>query len=742
MNKLKMSLLILITISLSYLIQVRAQSSAIPTTASGTNVISYNDTDKKFYFLYNDNPLYSYFVGTNGALNKNGGTLNGVQAKAIDGVWFWPSNAGGITAFLGGKDRAPWDANITYALLDDPKIEDNVLKVDWRMNYNLGTTSDYLDYTYKLQISGKTLIITVEVLNNSTKATGINFDRCENAYNKNVVIVPFLNLFNLLYSNDCYTSLFVDWEFTNSSTIYPLDPWEYNVPDLVSKNSARYTQHISYKKKTNGLRNPLKEKIYLTVSSNIDEVLPNLPGPIAPLRNVAASKTILSYGPPYPWLFWPNPDYKYRYLDSLKNRGVKDLNVIIKQYQFYGFDRKLPDVLKNGQPADFEFYTCDNIKAGGQGSREHLIALRNHIVNDLGYGFALHEQYVDVYKNSPSYLATMEAKNSPDNGGGVVRNWVNCEPETAHVFKPYYSPSVAKLWSSKLKDFLPTWSYLDVHSAANPSNFVDYEYTADGAGYFKYVLNQYRSIPAILKSNYGVDAPVQGEGGKGLMLYAGYFDDLEARLLTANYNIYGYYAPLFINFAVEKIKPKSSLHGLGHCGSFFAECLEKGCEDKHVSLSRDELLIYIATELAYGNSGLITKGNVLDHSIEQAVLETSHVLPLAKAIINAKILSIEYGDSLLTASEYIKRHSNFADIKNKTDFMGKIKVTYDNGIVVFVNRHPTESWIINVGSPNKWFSYHAFINGSEQLFSGKSNNTQYTLPSKNGWVVYYPMNNN
>lgn len=727
--------------AMSHPLQLSAQSTPMPTTASGTNAIIYDDTDNKFYFLFNGNPLYSYFVGRNGKFNNNGGTLYGVQAIATNGVWFWPSYAGGITASLNGKNRLPWDADIRYTLLGDPQVVNNSIEVKWRMTHNLEGMNDFLDYTYKFQISGKTLIITVEVQNNSIKSTGINFDRCENAHNKSVVIVPYLTLFNLLYSDDSYTSLFVDWEFTNASTIYPLEPWEYNVPEFVSENSIRYTQHISYKRKTNGRRNPLKEKIYLTVSSNIDEVLPNLPGPIAALRHQAASRTVLSYGPPYPWLLWSNPHYKYRFLDSLKNRGVNDLNVIIKQYQCYGYDIKLPDVLKNGQPANFETYTCDSIEAGGQGSREHLIELRNHIVNDLGYGFALHEQYTDLYKNSPSYLATMEAKNSLDNTEGAVLNWINCEPETAHVFKPHYSISMAELWSSRLKDFDPTWSYLDVHSAANPSDFVDYEYDADGAGYFSYVLNQYRLLPAILKSNYGMDIPVQGEGGRGLMLYAGYFDDLEARLLTANYNIYGYSAPLFIDFAVKKIKPKSSLHGLGHCESFFAACLDKSCDKNHASLNRDELLIYIATELAYGYSGLITKGNIIDHSIEQAVLETSHVLPLAKAIINAKPLSIEYGDSLQTATEYIKIHPNYSDIKNVADFMGKVKVTYDNGIIVFVNRHPTESWNINVGAPNEWFSYHAIINGNEQLFSGKSTNTKYILPPKNGWVINYPSDN-
>jgi len=73
--------------------------------------------------------------------------------------------------------------------------------------------------------------------------------------------------------------------------------------------------------------------------------------------------------------------------------------------------------------------------------------------------------------------------------------------------------------------------------------------------------------------------------------------------------------------------------------------------------------------------------------------------------------------------------------------MGKVKVTYDNGIIIFVNRHPAQSWNITVGTPNKWFSYHAILEGTLQLFAGQSNNTNFILPPNNGWVVYNPVRN-
>ena len=145
-----------------------------------------------------------------------------------------------------------------------------------------------------------------------------------------------------------------------------------------------------------------------------------------------------------------------------------------------------------------------------------------------------------------------------------------------------------------------------------------------------------------------------------------------------------------------------------------------------------------ATELAYGHNGIIMKSFINELTIEQAELENTHVLPVAKALMDARPVSILYGDDYQTASNYIKNHPGFADITDTTDFMGKVKVTYNNGIIVYVNRHPTDIWTVNIGAPGKWYSYHAMVNGKEELYAGQTILTTFTLPPKNGWVVYIP----
>ena len=241
-----------------------AQNSPIPTTPVGSNNIIYDSSLQKYFFQFNGETIYEYYVGNGSYFYNSGATFNGIKAKAVNGNWFWPSNVGGIAAQLSGLEKKPWDDGVYYEGLGDSLNDDTVI-ADWRMKYE----DDHIDYTYKLQISGKTLIITIEVKNGSTKAKGIELDRCENANDKRVIPVPYLTLFNILFSDDGYTSLFVDWEITNASAIVPLDPNEYKVSDNVSTKSVRFSQHIRYNEKTDGFRNQLKETLYLTVSSNI-----------------------------------------------------------------------------------------------------------------------------------------------------------------------------------------------------------------------------------------------------------------------------------------------------------------------------------------------------------------------------------------------------------------------------------------------------------------------------------------
>src|SRR6185436_12636002 len=150
----------------------------------------------------------------------------------------------------------------------------------------------------------------------------------------------------------------------------------------------------------------------------------------------------------------------------------------------------------------------------------------------------------------------------------------------------------------------------------------------------------------------------------------------------------------------------------------------------------------MSTDLAYGHGGFIPTPDRLYNLVEAAKLEHRHVLPAQKLYANALPVSILYHDpasnDLVSASDYIRRHPTTFDKSTNANFMSQVRVTYDNGVVVCVNRHPTQSWAVTLGHPGGWFNFNAVLNGTNTQWVGVTNLTSYLLPPTNGWVVFAP----
>jgi hypothetical protein len=118
------------------------------------------------------------------------------------------------------------------------------------------------------------------------------------------------------------------------------------------------------------------------------------------------------------------------------------------------------------------------------------------------------------------------------------------------------------------------------------------------------------------------------------------------------------------------------------------------------------------------------------------------VLPAQRLYANAMPVSILYHDpstnDVVTASDYIRRYPTTFDKSTNINFMSQVRVTYDNGVVVCVNRHPTQPWSVTLGHPGGWFNFNAVLNGTNTQWVGATNLTSYTLPATNGWVVFAP----
>ncbi len=77
-------------------------------------------------------------------------------------------------------------------------------------------------------------------------------------------------------------------------------------------------------------------------------------------------------------------------------------------------------------------------------------------------------------------------------------------------------------------------------------------------------------------------------------------------------------------------------------------------------------------------------------------------------------------------------------IQTNDHYLGQVRVTYNSGVIVCVNRHPTRQWQVQLGQPDGNFNFNAVMNGMNVQWVGQTNLTSYLLPQTNGWVVFAP----
>ena len=344
---------------------------------------------------------------------------------------------------------------MAFNLLTAQEVSNNVLQTSWRMTY--GTHA--MTYTYQFQISARTLILQAAV--QSGVAAGLYLDRCESATNPVVIHVPYLTTMNVLYTGGAFASMYFDWESTSASTLYPLD-------FVFSPTSVYYSQAAIYAPRSDSTRNQLNETLYLTVSPSLADVLPNVTNPPSPYKNLSAS-----------YLVFDNWQVPFSTVNSevqaLHDAGISNLWVLVHNWQNGGYDNKYPNVV----PANPTF-----------GGDPALITL-SQTIGTSGYLFGLHENYVDFYTNAVSWDPAAIALNSD---GSRKLAWYN--PSTgmqSYEMKPTLAAGYLTNFAAQIHNTYGTSaSFLDVHSAVNPSDKVDFDVATTNAAMFRETLTSYR----------------------------------------------------------------------------------------------------------------------------------------------------------------------------------------------------------------------------------------------------------
>jgi Secretion system C-terminal sorting domain len=705
-------------------------------TVSYTNQVTYDAVNKIYRFYYNGSDesfYYEYKIGLDNTQYDNGGSFNGL--KVCTRSTFWPSVFGCLSVKLGNDEYHGYDPGVKFLSLSTPFLNGNTLITQWRMR------KDYVfhvNYKMTFTISGRTLVINVEELGPLVGfaidgayafPNKFHLDRCEapvSAQRADVIGVPYLINSNILLMDSRFTSMFFDWSKTNASVINTY----YGA--YFSNSSKYFSSWCDYNRKTDGMRNPMNETIYLTVSNEISNTFPSIPNPVSPNKTLSSNKIIFDYWKPFNLAVQDiNDVYNSPY-------NLRDLWVLIHYWQKNGYDTKLPEQYP------------PNPNFGGSAT---MTQVKNACLSK-NYLIGLHENYTGVHDDTPLPYANSlyKSHNSPDLANIATNPYVVIwDPNFVDPNFPSYPlygikpMKFAEILQSHTMNIFANSSYLDYHTNMDQAQIVDYDYNYNyqGAGKFKASYDQICALGGILRNLKG--GPVTAEGGK-MLYYAGYFDDFCAEINDAkkpfsfdnSSKVGGFYRPLMVDFKLKKLNPKVFVHGLGWYERFFQNIKYGHCQGYTI----DSTLMYVATTLAYGSGATFSTGSYGDHSDfkDLGLIMQKFVLPIQKQYANANVTDIKYNgpDGILrSASDYIRVFPNGYDDIDNDNFMSQVKVTYSNGVVVYVNRHKTRSWVISNPAPSgrSFYSHHSQQSGLDNPYFGSVNPSTVTLFPRNGW--YY-----
>jgi hypothetical protein len=373
-----------------------------------------------------------------------------------------------------------------------------------------------------------------------------------------------------------------------------------------------------YEPKTDGTYNAPVESGYVAVSPDVGEVLPNIPHPPSPYWALLGPRIMLD--------IWDHHKGTYQgdaeNLRTLKDNGVDHVAIISHVWQRYGYDVKLPDHL----PANPSFGGDEGMIEFGRTARE------------CGYIWSLHENYIDMYPDAPSYdptarvlLADGSASKAWFNAGTGVQSFgLKCN--RAMDFARRNAPEIHRRYGTNA-------AYLDVHPCVPPWHQLDHEAKQPMAAMALGKVQCDTQLFQYMRDTHG--GPLFGEGANHFY-WAGRCDGVEAQVEGGEDH-----TPL-LDFDLLKVHPQMVNHGMGYYERWF----RRGYQ--HVwgqdTGSMEQIDKYRAQELAYGHAGFVGAAQI--DNLQWVVREHHLVHPVQRLYGTSRPTSIRYevDGRLVTAS--------------------------------------------------------------------------------------------
>lgn len=555
------------------------------------------------------------------------GTLSDVTVEC-GGQRFRPMFEGGIC--LEGEGKEGLAGKRLPVELVTCRLAREAVTVTWRLQ----GSGPPVEYSFTFRLWGKSLV--VDAASAGTSATEFRFGAADGVEAPKLVQVPYLNASGTDMRVLCTGRLFVfgmlDWYNTDAS-----EPIMQS--GILGDQRAAYNGGAIYKKKTDRQRNPLRERAFVTVSSDFHEVLPNIPNPKIDLTDIRRTHL---------WEF---------------TRGGLPAPDDARRYKSLGMDNLVLSTHSRVWPEGNRFFS--QVEADLQVSDQAVIEF-SRLLKGLGHTYSLYTDFCDMPPLNPCWDEQYVTLASDGSWAPAWRGTYNpkalyavrCEARNAPILHEKFGTGAV---------------YCDVHTAVPPWWKVDYDARVSGAGTYR---ARYEAWAHLVANEARVHGGMCVSEGGAHWMYAGLCDSFG---LWRGDGLAVWLRPHLVDFDLLKIHPLSVSVSMCLARAYYAQ---KPLPQRIREIRSEWFARFHTAVMAFGHVGYLDEWGSAssdDRRRLEGAFKTYYTLAAIQpryALVPVESISYFDGEKLLSTSDAIRSD---AYLRNQ------IHVTYENDLAFWGN---------------------------------------------------------